>query len=58
LAADPTAVVNYQFGSWHPGIVQFVLADGSARGIRTSISGTTMGLLANISDGQVVPPLD
>ena len=58
LAVDPGAVVNYQFGSWHPGVVQFVLADGSVRGIRTSVPGSTIALLANISDGQVLPPLD
>jgi hypothetical protein len=58
LAADPSSVVNYQFGSWHSGVVQFVLGDASVRGIRTSIPGTTLGLLANIRDGQVLPPLD
>jgi prepilin-type N-terminal cleavage/methylation domain-containing protein len=58
LVLDPKAEVNFQFGSWHTGVVQFVLADGSVRGIRTSIPGSTIALLANISDGQVIPPLD
>jgi hypothetical protein len=58
LALSPTVVLNTQFGSWHTGIVQFVFADGTARGLRTSIPGTTMGLLANIGDNQPVPSID
>jgi type II secretory pathway pseudopilin PulG len=58
LAQTPTQTVNSQFGSWHTGIVQFVFADGTVRGIRTSIPGTTMGLLANIADNQPLPSID
>lgn len=58
LAANETAVVNFQFGSWHPGLGQFVFADGTVRGLRTSLPGSTLGLLANISDGQPIPDLD
>jgi prepilin-type N-terminal cleavage/methylation domain-containing protein len=58
LAASETAAPNTQFGSWHTGIVQFAFGDGSIRGIRTSVPGTTMGLLANIHDGQVIPDLE
>ena len=32
--------------------------DGSVRGIRNSTPGATLGLLANRSDGQVIPNLD
>jgi prepilin-type N-terminal cleavage/methylation domain-containing protein len=58
LAVSNTSVVSNQFGSWHTGIVQFVFADGSVRGLRTSVPGSVLGLLANINDGQVIPSLD
>jgi prepilin-type N-terminal cleavage/methylation domain-containing protein len=58
LAQAPTTKQNMQFGSWHTGIVQFVLGDGSVRGFRTSLPGTTLGYLTNINDGNVVTGLD
>ena len=41
----------YSFGSDHDGLVQFALADGSVRGISTSISSRVLGNLCNRSDG-------
>jgi len=58
LAQSITTPINAQFGSWHTGLVQFVLADGSVRGLRTSVPGTVLGFLTNISDGNVIPNLD
>jgi len=58
LAANPLAVVNNQFGSWHTGTVQFAFGDGTVRAIANSVPGTTIGLLANISDGQPVPSFE
>jgi prepilin-type N-terminal cleavage/methylation domain-containing protein len=58
LAINPTVSANTQFGSWHIGVCQFVFADGSVRGIKNSTPGTTLGFLANKSDGQVIPSLD
>jgi prepilin-type N-terminal cleavage/methylation domain-containing protein len=58
LAASDQAVVNFQFGSWHTGTAQFVMGDRSVRSIRVSVPGSTLGLLANISDGLPVPPFD
>jgi prepilin-type N-terminal cleavage/methylation domain-containing protein len=58
LAINPTVAANTQFGSWHIGVCQFVFADGSVRGIKNSTPGTTLGFLANKSDGQVIPSLD
>jgi prepilin-type N-terminal cleavage/methylation domain-containing protein len=54
LATSPndSAVV---FGSYHPGICQFVLGDGSARPISVSTSPAILALLANIADGQPIP---
>jgi prepilin-type N-terminal cleavage/methylation domain-containing protein len=43
-----------RFGSWHPGICQFVFGDGSVRPIRNEIDLTTLGNLANRFDGQAV----
>jgi prepilin-type processing-associated H-X9-DG protein len=58
LAISPQVAANNQFGSWHTGLCQFVFGDGSVRGLRNSLPGTTLGLLANRSDGQVITNLD
>jgi len=49
---------NYQqpghwnhFGSWHPGICQFVLYDGSVRPLRNTTSLVTLSALADRRDG-------
>lgn len=43
--------IMYSFGSDHNGVVQFAIADGSVRGISTSISSNVLGNLCNRSDG-------
>jgi prepilin-type N-terminal cleavage/methylation domain-containing protein len=59
LALGPTTPYANQFGSWHAGgVVQFALGDGSVRGLRASIAGSTLGLLAARDDGQVISNLD
>jgi prepilin-type N-terminal cleavage/methylation domain-containing protein/prepilin-type processing-associated H-X9-DG protein len=58
LAFANDTVYNYQFGSYHSGLVQFVFGDGSVRGVRNSIPGTTLGYLANRADGNVVTDVD
>jgi prepilin-type N-terminal cleavage/methylation domain-containing protein len=58
LALGPQTTYNYQFGSYHPGVVQFVMGDGSVRGLQTGIPGTTLGLLAHRSDGNPIPNFD
>ena len=55
LAINPTVAINTQFGSWHPGVCQFVFVDGSVRAVKNSIAGSTLGLLANRADGQPIP---
>lgn len=42
------------FGSYHPGICQFVFGDGSVRGLRVRIDLATLAYLANINDGQTI----
>jgi prepilin-type processing-associated H-X9-DG protein len=46
------------FGSWHNGLVNFAMGDGSVRSISTSISTTTLGLLASRNDGKPINSMD
>jgi len=55
LARSPSDLFNTQFGSYHPGICQFVLGDGSVRPIAVSVPGTTLSRLSVRNDGEVVP---
>ncbi len=55
LAFAPDDTATNQFGSYHPGVCQFVFGDGSVHAIPNSIDTTTLGYLCNISDGQPVP---
>ena len=51
--ADGNSEFNSQFGSWHPGICQFSMGDGSVQSIATTIEPETLGLLAERDDGSV-----
>ncbi len=42
------------WGSWHPGVCHFVLADGSVRGLSKSIDTETLGNYCNRVDGNAV----
>jgi prepilin-type N-terminal cleavage/methylation domain-containing protein len=42
------------FGSWHPGICQFVFGDGSVRPLRNEIDLNVLGYMAHRFDGQPV----
>ena len=44
----------YQFESFHTGIVQFALADGSVRGISKNIDANTFRYLGGMGDGEVL----
>jgi prepilin-type processing-associated H-X9-DG protein len=55
LARSPQEGFRGQFGSYHPGVCQFVFGDGSVRAVPVSVSGTILGLLAQRNDGQPVP---
>jgi hypothetical protein len=54
LAPGPRAIPQNNFGSYHPGVCQFVLADGSVRALNVSIDPNVLGLLAARNDGQAV----
>jgi prepilin-type N-terminal cleavage/methylation domain-containing protein len=45
-----------KFGSYHIGVCQFVFADGSVHAISNGTSPVTLGYLAQINDGQPIPP--
>jgi prepilin-type N-terminal cleavage/methylation domain-containing protein len=53
-AADRAARYQRNFGSWHPGICNFVLADGSTRSVNNQIDVQTLYKLASRYDGQPV----
>jgi prepilin-type N-terminal cleavage/methylation domain-containing protein len=58
LALGSTAPYANQFGSWHTSVVLFVFGDGSVRGLKPSIAGSTLGLLAGRADGLPIPSFD
>ena len=45
---------NTTFGSWHPGVCHFLMADGAVRSVDVSIDDTTLVNLCDRRDGQVV----
>jgi prepilin-type N-terminal cleavage/methylation domain-containing protein len=55
LAASPLDKFNDQFGSYHPGICQFAMGDGSVRILADATSGSVLSLLARRDDGQPIP---
>ena len=55
LARSPEESVNDNFGSFHPGVCQFVFGDGSVHALSNSIDTVILGYLANRKDGQVIP---
>lgn len=46
--------VDAGFGSYHPGICQFLFGDGSVHALSNQTDPEIMGLLANIADGRPV----
>jgi prepilin-type N-terminal cleavage/methylation domain-containing protein/prepilin-type processing-associated H-X9-DG protein len=57
LAQSPTDMTNWNwvFGSYHPGVCQFVMCDGSVRQVPVSISTDVLSNLSARNDGNVVP---
>jgi prepilin-type processing-associated H-X9-DG protein len=46
---------GWRFGSWHPGVCQFLFADGGVHALPLTTSPVTLGVLADIADGQPTP---
>lgn len=46
--------VGFGFGSYHPGICQFVIGDGSVRGVAVTTPQAVLNALADTSDGEPV----
>jgi prepilin-type N-terminal cleavage/methylation domain-containing protein len=46
---------SWKFGSYHPGISQFVFADGSVHRLSTGLDPEILASLASINDGNTVP---
>ena len=44
-----------RFGSYHPGICQIVLADGSVRALQATINSTILGRITVRNDGLPIP---
>jgi prepilin-type N-terminal cleavage/methylation domain-containing protein len=55
LATKPTDATA-SFGGYHPGVCQFLYGDGAVRPVGVSTDPAVLALLANIADGQPVPP--
>jgi hypothetical protein len=55
LARSPTDSNDLGFRSYHPGVCQFVFGDGSVHVLSNSVPVSTLKLLVNIHDGQVIP---
>ncbi len=49
---------NWRFGSYHPGLCQFVFCDGSVHSLRSDLDPYTFGLLCDKCDGQVIQPFE
>jgi prepilin-type N-terminal cleavage/methylation domain-containing protein/prepilin-type processing-associated H-X9-DG protein len=54
VATNPT-YTKWAFGSAHTGTVQYLFADGSMHSINSALPVTTMALLCDRADGQVIP---
>jgi len=54
-SAGGTERIQRIFGSWHPGICQFVFCDGSVRTLNNNTPATVLQLLADRNDHQPVP---
>ncbi|WP_261365083.1 DUF1559 domain-containing protein [Anatilimnocola floriformis] len=54
LSKGPQDPTKRLFGSWHPSITNFVLCDGSVRGIQNNANSTMLGYFAGKDDGQIV----
>ena len=50
--ANKDSDFNSQFGSWHPGVCQFVMGDASVQIVSNDVEPTVLGALAQRDDGE------
>jgi len=55
LVGNLNTATNQRFGSYHPGVCQFVFGDGAVRPLSVTIPEATLSLLIRRDDGQVIP---
>jgi prepilin-type N-terminal cleavage/methylation domain-containing protein/prepilin-type processing-associated H-X9-DG protein len=58
LMKPTDGAADIRFGSWHPGICNFVFCDGSVRSLPVNIDIETLRRLAVRNDGQPIPSFD
>ena len=51
---NPTSTYTHTFGSWHPGVCQFVFGDGAVHTISLDIDVYMLGQICNKADGKTV----
>jgi type II secretory pathway pseudopilin PulG len=51
---DSDSLYDWRFGSYHPGICNFLLGDGSVRGVGVTTSTRILMALSDVSDGESV----
>ena len=54
LGRGPEEAHNENFGSWHPGICNFLMGDGRVISLATETDPVVLGQLANRHDGEVI----
>ena len=54
LSKGPYDTTARAFGSYHPGVTNFVLVDGSVRALQNNTNATMLGYFAGKDDGQVI----
>ena len=54
LARAPDEPHSMNFGSYHPGIFQFALCDGSVMALSNNVDTVVLGNLANRDDGRII----
>ncbi|MFM8496666.1 MAG: DUF1559 domain-containing protein [Planctomycetia bacterium] len=55
LGPDDTSASFTDFGSYHPGVVQFVFGDGRVEALSTSIAGSVLEALSTRNGGETTP---
>ena len=58
LAKGPQDTSTGRFGSWHSGVVNFLMGDSSIRVLKTNANATALGYLAGRNDGMPIPEMD